>query len=132
MIHKELISADELARHVLKQFEIADEVITGVTFQNTENSSTNKRVELNGTINIVLSLHYKHISSAVFNMQISVQDRKWSVSSKAYLQTVCITYWHNNTTKDYTFSELRQWANDFVMAVYQLKSVEVHGIQIIP
>ena len=129
MKNEKIVSAFELARQVILQFEqTAGEPIVEVSFQNSENSTTNHRVEINGVIDIRLTLHYKYITPALFSIRLSVHDRKWEVKSSTYLQTMCTTYWRANTSRDYTFTELRKWADDFVMTIYQLKSVEVHGI----
>ncbi len=127
-----IISAHELARKVIKAYEIADELITGVEFHNSENGRSKHRIYINGILEVRLYMHYERMSSAVYNIYIQVHDNKWTLTTSGYLDEVNVEYSSTTTDKTYNYLDLKEWVNDFVATVYQLKVAEVHGIVIVP
>jgi hypothetical protein len=127
-MNKQIISAHELARNVIKAYEIADALITGVEFHNSENGTSKHRVTINGVLEVRLSMHYERMYPAVYNIYIQVQDNKWTLTTSGYLDEVNVEYSSTNTDLTYNYLDLKEWVNDFVATVYQLKVAEVHGI----
>jgi len=125
---KQIISAQELARKVIKAYEMADALITGVEFHNTENGRSKHRLNINGVFEVRLYMHYERMSPAVFNIYIQIYDNKWSLTTHGYLDEVNVEYSSATTGIDYDYQDLREWVNNFVFTVYQLKVAEVHGI----
>ena len=131
-MNKQIISAHELARNVIKAYEIADALITGVEFHNSENGRSKHRININGVLEVRLYMHYERMSAAVYNIYIQVHDDKWTLTTSGYLDEVNVEYSNTTTDKTYNYLDLKEWVNDFVATVYQLKVAEVHGIVVIP
>jgi hypothetical protein len=131
-MNKQIISAHELARNVIKAYEIADALITGVEFHNSENGRSKHRININGVLEVRLYMHYERMSAAVYNIYIQVHDDKWTLTTSGYLDEVNVEYSSTTTDKTYNYLDLKEWVNDFVATVYQLKVAEVHGIVIVP
>ena len=131
-MNKQIISAHELARNVIKAYEIADALITGVEFHNSENGRSKHRININGTLEVRLYMHYELMAPAVYNIYIQIHDDKWVLTTSGYLDEVNVEYSSDNTDMTYSYLNLKEWINDFVATVYQLKVAEVHGIVIVP
>jgi hypothetical protein len=127
-MNKQIINASELARKVIKAYEMADALITGVEFHNSENGRSKHRITINGVLEVRLYMHYERMSPAVYNIYIQVHDNKWSLTTHGYLDEVNVEYSNANTSIDYDYQDLKEWVNNFVFTVYQLKVAEVHGI----
>jgi hypothetical protein len=125
---KQIISAQELARNVIKAYEMADALITGVEFHNSENGRSKHRLNINGVLEVRLYMHYECMTPAVYNIYIQIYDNKWSLTTHGYLDEVNVEYSSATTGIDYDYQDLREWVNNFVFTVYQLKVAEVHGI----
>jgi hypothetical protein len=131
-MNKQIISASELARKVIKTYEQGDgELITGIEFHNSENGRTKHRVVINGTLEAKLYMQHERMSPAIFSIYITIYDGQWSLSTTGYYDEVNVSYSYENTEMEYTFMQLREWMSDFVETVYQLKAAEVHGIVVI-
>ena len=132
-MNKQIISASELARNVIRIYEKGDgELITGVEFHNSENGRTKHRININGTLESKLYMQHEFMSPAAFNIYITIYDGRWSLSTTGYYDEVNVSYTSDNTEMKYTFMQLKEWINDFIDTVYQLKAAEVHGIVVIP
>ena len=129
---KQLISAHELARNVIKAYEMADALITGVEFHNSENGRSKHRININCVLEVRLRMHYERMTPAVYNIYIQIHDDKWTLTTSGYLDEVNVEYSNTTTDIKYNYLDLKEWVNDFVATVYQLKVAEVHGIVIIP
>jgi hypothetical protein len=125
---KQIISAQELARKVIKAYEMANALITGVEFHNTENGRSKHRSTINGVLEVRLHMHYERMTSALYTIYIQIHDSKWTLTTHGYLDEVNVEYSSATTGIDYNYQDLREWVNDFVFTVYQLKVAEVHGI----
>jgi hypothetical protein len=125
---KQIISAHELARNVIKAYEMADALITGVEFHNSENGRSKHRININGVLEVRLYMHYERMSPAVYNIYIQIHDNKWTLTTHGYLDEVNVEYSSTTTGVDYDYQDFREWVNNFVFTVYQLKVAEVHGI----
>jgi hypothetical protein len=130
-MNKQIISAHELARKVIKAYEVADALITGVEFHNSENGRSKHRININGVLEVRLYMHYELMSPAVYNIYIQVHDNKWTLTTSGYLDEVNVEYSSTTTDITYNYLDLKAWVNDFVATVYQLKVAEVHGIIVI-
>jgi hypothetical protein len=132
-MQKQIISACELARNVIKTYEkAAGELITGVEFHNSENGRTKHRININGTLEVKLYLQHERMTPALFSIYVSIHDGQWILRTVGYLDEVNVEYTSSLTEQIYTFMQLKEWINDFVDTVYQLKAAEVHGIVVIP
>jgi len=126
---KQIINASELARNVIKTYEQGDgELITGIEFHNSENGRTKHRININGTLEVKLYMHHEFMSSVTFWIYITIYDGKWTLNTQGYYDECNVEYTSTTTETQYTFIQLREWVNDFVETVYQLKAAEVHGI----
>jgi len=79
-------------------------------------------------LEVRLNMHYEHMSSAVYNIYIQIHDNKWTLTTHGYLDEVNVEYSSTDTDMTYNYLDLKEWVNDFVATVYQLKVAEVHGI----
>jgi hypothetical protein len=132
-MNKQIISAHELARNVIKTYEQGDgELITGIEFHNSENCRTKHRININGTLECKLYMQHEFMSPAVFSIYITIYDGRWSLETTGYYDEVNISYTFTDTEMQYTFLQLKEWINDFTNTVCQLKASEVHGIVVIP
>jgi hypothetical protein len=132
-MNKQIISASELARQVIKTYEQGDgELITGIEFHNSENGRTKHRININGTLETKLYMQHERMSPAMYGIYITIYDGAWTLRTQGYYDEVNVEYTSTNTEMQYTFMQLREWMSDFVETVYQLKAAEVHGIVVIP
>ena len=131
-MNKQLISANELARKVLKAYEHNDAIITGVEFHNTENGRSKHRININGSLEVKLYMQYERMTPALYSIYISVYDNVWNLRTSSFLNEVCVEYKNTTVEQTYDYIQLKSWINEFVDTVYQLKVAEVHGFVIIP
>jgi hypothetical protein len=131
-LNKQIISAPKLARNVIQAYEVAGGLITGVEFHNSENGRTKSRININGVIEVKLWMQYERMTPALFSIYINIHDGIWMLRTQGYLDEVNVEYDSNTTDQEYTFMQLKEWANDFVDTVYQLKAAEVHGFVVVP
>jgi hypothetical protein len=132
-VNKQIINASELARNVIKTYELsAGELITGVEFHNSENGRTKHRINLNGSLEVKLWMQHERMTPSLFSIYITIYDGKWLLRTYGYLDEINVEYKSETTEQQYTFMQLKEWINEFVDTVYQLKAAEVHGIVVIP
>jgi hypothetical protein len=131
-MNKTIIAPSLLARNVIKAYELANTQIVNVEFHNTENGRSKHRSIINGTLEVRLHMHYEHMSSAVYNVMIQIHDGKWVLTTNGYLDEVNVEYSNETVTLTYDYLDLKEWINNFVGTVYQLKVAEVHGFVVIP
>ena len=132
-MNKQLPSASELARNVIKTYEkSSNEFITGIEFHNSENGRTKHRIVINGTLEARLTMLHDRMSSFVYTINAQIYDGKWKLETKGYLDEVNVLYTSNDVEMSYTFVDLKEWINEFVDTVYQLKAAELHGFVVVP
>jgi hypothetical protein len=131
-LNKQIISAPKLARNVIQAYETAGGLITGVEFHNSENGRTKSRININGVVEVKLWMQYERMTPALFCIYINIHDGIWMLRTHGYLDEVNVEYDSKTTDQEYTFMQLKEWANDFVDTVYQLKAAEVHGFVVVP
>lgn len=130
-MYAKLINPSELARNVIRTYEKASDLVTGVEFHNSENGRTKHRININGTLETKLFMQFERMSPALFSIYISIYDGKWVLRTHGYLDEVNVEYATDTVEQTYTFMQLKEWMNDFIDTVYQLKAVEVHGIVVV-
>jgi hypothetical protein len=131
-LNKDIINGHKLARDVIKAYETAGGIITGVEFHNSENGRTKSRININGCFEVKLWMQYERMTPALFSIYINIHDNTWILRTHGYLDEVNVEYDSQTTSQEYTFNQLKEWVNDFVSTVYQLKAAEVHGFVIVP
>lgn len=131
-MYKNITSAHEFARNVIKTYERSNDLITGVEFHNSENGRTKHRININGTLETKLFMQFERMSPALFSIYISVYDGKWTLRTHGYIDEINVEYKSDDVEQTYTFLQLKEWMNDFIDTVYQLKAAEVHGIVVLP
>lgn len=127
-----MIAPSELAHKVIKAYEKSDALITNVEFHNTENGRSKHRATINGTLDVRLYMHYEHMSPAMFSIYVQIYNNKWKLTTTGYLDEVNVHYSSDTVTLTYDYLDLKEWINNFVDTVYQLKVAEVHGFVVIP
>jgi hypothetical protein len=131
-MNKTMIAPSELARNVIKAYEKSDALITNVEFHNSENGRSKHRATINGTLDVRLYMHYERMAPAMYSIYIQVYDNKWKLTTGGYLDEVNVEYSSDTVTLTYDYLDLKEWINNFVDTVYQLKVAEVHGFVVIP
>lgn len=130
-MYKSIINPSMYAHEVIKTYERASDLVTGIEFHNSENGRTKHRITINGTLEAKLFMQFERMTPALFSIYISIYDGKWILRTHGYLDEINIEYTSSTTEQEYTFMQLKEWINDFVDTVYQLKATEVHGIVVV-
>jgi hypothetical protein len=122
-----MITPQQLAQDVLRAYERQDGMITKVEFHNASNFRSKRRVNIDGTIDVYLIMHYEYRTAAQYRITLQVWDDKWQIKSEGFLDEVNIEYNNDTHKAPTTFMILKSWAELFVDEVLRLKTVEGHG-----
>lgn len=121
-----IIEPHILATQVLRAYSKHEE-ITNIEFHNDFNMRSKQRCNINGTINIMLVMHYERMTNAVYRLNLSIHDKTWRIKSDGHIKDVNVAYDQSCPDCQPTYMMMRMYAETFVDTVLKLKTVEGHG-----